>query len=324
MTDTITKREIPTVAGKYRRIRAALALYGDVADITALRIAVDDAVRCAVGTREGVGTAALQILTMALASAGVDLTTDRFDPDLIARLNTICSQPLDPVVQRRVVDILNHVTATGAVTGPVVDFQYGYDGHALTREGAARLGLVRYFESATSAFADLLRRSFTFLARQGVAYTAWTRHVPLLLCDLRDARHVACARAMTDYANNDIVIVTPEYPAAIRAKQQARGDKAWMVVEDTTGLMKSLVGVDGEALLVERRVGGWCVTIPVGTDNRRALQDARLPAAFRALARTAVPCSYLLDERPSKAKTTKDAAAADPREADDPDAKDTV
>lgn len=283
---TQLKSETKTVAGKHKRLRRALATGHDLTDVAALTQAVDDALARASGTRESVGHAALALLALALQSAGVSLESDGSDTALVAKLNRLCALPLRPEYVRRTVRLLSRIEVAGASVGPRLDFQFGYDGHALTREQAARLGLVRYFEKSSSPFAALLGKAFGYLARSGPAYLAWTRRVPLLVCDLNCAAHRDCARLMREYANDELVVVSPACPP--EATRHWSGESARLLVQDDLGLMKGLIGIDAQALLIERRLAGWTVTFATGRAHPKDLADARLPAAFRALARTAL------------------------------------
>lgn len=283
---TIGKAETRTVAGKHKRLRRALAKDDDTTDIEGLTLAVSDALRVATGTRESVGRAALVLLAAALQGAGVSLETDRRDPALIDKLNRLCALPPEPAHLRRTVRLLAALSVTEATRGPRLDFQFGYDGHALTREQAARLGLVRYFESASSGFAALVGKAFAFLAQSGPAYLAWTRRLPLLICDLNRPSHRDCARLMRALAGNDLVVVSPACAPDVSARAMGNGYER-LYVEDTAGLMKGLVGIEAEAVLLERRLAGWTVTFATGCAHPKDLADKRLPAAWRALARTA-------------------------------------
>lgn len=282
---TISKAETRTVAGKHKRLRRALAKDADVTDVEGLTLAVSEALAVATGTRESVGRAALVLLAAALQGAGVTLESEARDPALIAKLNRLCAMPLEPAQLRRTVQLLASLSVTGATRGPRLDFQFGYDGHALTREQAARLGLVRYFESASSGFAALLAKAFSYLARSGPAYLAWTRRLPLLICDLNRATHRDCARLMRALAGNELVVVSTPCSPDVSAGAMGSGYER-LYVEDAAGLMKGLIGIEAEAVLLERRLAGWTVTFATGCAHPKDLADKRLPAAWRALART--------------------------------------
>ena len=162
-------------------------------------------------------------------------------------------------------------------------YQFGYDGHWMTRETAARLKLVRYFEKTSGAFASRVRTCYMLLARQGRAYAAWNSGYPVFLCDLNVPEHLAAAISLYDAAHGEIVVISRAPGVEIRPKLPSY----MLVIDDEQGLFEWITQNSGTVLLLERRLGGWTVTFPGGRVNPKEVKKKSHPAIALALARCA-------------------------------------
>lgn len=167
-------------------------------------------------------------------------------------------------------------------------FDFGHDGQILTRETAAKLHLIRFFEVASSRYDRLVARGFSLIARYREATLAWSRRMPFLLADMTDPRQRDAAYKLSDLAGGELLVVTPE-----AGPQPARGPDALACVIDPANLFYKLLGHYGYPMLAERRMGGWSVMFPVGGADPRVLADKRYPAWARALARCATPLTRI-------------------------------
>ena len=158
-------------------------------------------------------------------------------------------------------------------------FQFGFDGHWMTRETAARLRLVRYYEKASSDFSRFVRRAWGLLSQQGAAYMAWQSNFPILVCDLNIPAHREAALVLFEACHGEAVVVTPGFDARLRAAFPS----ALLVVEDNTQAFAAIAGNYGVVMLLEKRIGGWTVTFPAGAVAPRELTKTRygkLPVAL--------------------------------------------
>lgn len=158
-------------------------------------------------------------------------------------------------------------------------FQFGFDGHWMTRETAARLRLVRYYEKASSDFSRFVRRAWGLLSQQGAAYMAWQSNFPILVCDLNIPAHREAALVLFEACHGEAVVVTPAFDARLRAAFSS----ALLVVEDNTQAFAAIAGNYGVVMLLEKRIGGWSVTFPAGAVALRELTKTRygkLPVAL--------------------------------------------
>lgn len=158
-------------------------------------------------------------------------------------------------------------------------FQFGFDGHWMTRETAARLRLVRYYEKASSDFSRFVRRAWGLLSQQGAAYMAWQSNFPILVCDLNIPAHREAALVLFEACHGEAVVVTPAFDARLRAAFPS----ALLVVEDNTQAFAAIAGNYGVVMLLEKRIGGWTVTFPAGAVAPRELTKTsygKLPVAL--------------------------------------------
>jgi hypothetical protein len=168
-------------------------------------------------------------------------------------------------------------------------FRSGYDGELLTREQAVKLRLVRFFETATSDLSRLAASAYQMMTRQnGQAYLGWTRRLPLFLCDLSNPRHRLAAINLSEIALGDLIVITPRLSDEVR-RIMVRHEKRCLTVEDPAGLFAAVIGNYGNPMLLERRLGGWTVTFPLGSVEKAVLADRKLPAWARSLAAAADP-----------------------------------
>ncbi len=163
-------------------------------------------------------------------------------------------------------------------------FQFGFDGHWMTRETAARLRLVRYFEKTSGEFSLFVRRAWTHLAHHGAASLAWQSGFPIFICDLNKAAHLEAAAVIHNMAHGEAVIVTPRVSQEIRRQHVPR---TLLVVEDPVGAFAAIAGNYGSVMLLERRIGGWTVTFPAGRAPARELSKSTYGKLPLALARCA-------------------------------------
>ena len=161
-------------------------------------------------------------------------------------------------------------------------WQFGYDGHPLTREAAQKLGILRRFELVSSDFAALMHRAYCAAVGCGPAYTGWTARMPILLCDLAQPLHVDMARAMATAARGELVILSKDIPAEARRRLPPL---ASLVAEDAAGILTGIYARNGSAFLIERRMEGWTASIPAGAVEKKALTDPKLPKHWRLFAR---------------------------------------
>lgn len=181
----------------------------------------------------------------------------------------------------------------------VTAFQSGYDGHWITREAALRLRLVRFYEKAGSDFTQCLHRAMAVLSRNGTAYAAWSRGLPLLICDLNRTFERYAAQELFRLTQGEAVVVTTPMTAQTQALV-ARYASGLPVVTDAAGLFATLVGDYAHVMLLERRVGGWTLTFPAGGAHERDLKNRKYPAFARALARCASLPPALCADQASK------------------------
>ncbi len=291
MTTYHTRREAQNNAGRYGRIRSRDAGFTEEAALAA-RIATGLEEPFTRGSAAHVGqvilaTAALTLGALELlphktggvtpgacdAAAmkleslieGLDLDTARRALMLLAGAARTMKNPLDP--------------ATNQQWGL---WQFGYDGHPLTRESAQRLGILRRFEAASSEFSLLMHRAYCAAVGCGPAYTGWTARMPLLLCDLSQPLHVDMARAVALAAKGEVVVMSKVIPPEARRRLPP---EAKLVVEDRAGILTGLYVRRGNAFLIERRLEGWTATYPSGAVERRSLTDPALPKHWRLFAR---------------------------------------
>ena len=162
-------------------------------------------------------------------------------------------------------------------------YQFGFDGHWMTRETASRLRLVRYYEKTSGAFAAFVHRAFAVLAQQGAAYMAWSSHFPILICDLNRPAHREAAAVLTEAAHGEAAVVTRPM-----TRESARAlPKGLLVLEDRQGVFEKIAGGFASVMLLERRIGGWTVTFPAGRVPARELKKSVYGKLPLALARCA-------------------------------------
>lgn len=198
------------------------------------------------------------------------------------------------------------------VTGPLAPYekhqcelwQFGYDGHSFTRETAQKLRLMRRFERAGEDFHGLIHKAWLMVVGHGKALTAWSRRMPLLLCDLARPHHLSCAIAANEIARGELVVVTKTMTPAVQRAFAVTGP---MVVHDPEGLMSALTGAQKAAVLLERRMEGWTLTYGSGVPDKHAVKDHRIPLFYRMLSRTA----YEADDALKVSRTDKAAKSAD-------------
>ena len=187
-------------------------------------------------------------------------------------------------------------------------FRTGYDGELLTREQTVRLRLVRYFETATSDLARLAGSAYQLLTREnGQAYLGWTRRLPIFLCDLANPRHRLAALNISQISLGELIVVTPRLTDEVR-RMMVRHERRCLVVEDPAGLFGAVIGNYGSPLLLERRLGGWSVTFPLGGAEKAVLGDRKLPQWARSLSAAADPILRKAGEPESGEEAAGDAA----------------
>lgn len=190
--------------------------------------------------------------------------------DLSEDVDCVCADPAAPEVPLHGESLFSRDLAR---------FQFGFDGHWMTRETAARLRLVRYYEKASSDFSRFVRRAWGLLSQQGAAYMAWQSNFPILVCDLNIPAHREAALVLFEACHGEAVVVTPAFDARLRAAFPS----ALLVVEDNTQAFAAIAGNYGVVMLLEKRIGGWTVTFPAGAVALRELTKTRygkLPVAL--------------------------------------------
>lgn len=190
--------------------------------------------------------------------------------DLSENVDCVCADPAAPEVPLHGKSLFSRDLAR---------FQFGFDGHWMTRETAARLRLVRYYEKASSDFSRFVRRAWGLLSQQGAAYMAWQSNFPILVCDLNIPAHREAALVLFEACHGEAVVVTPAFDARLRAAFPS----ALLVVEDNTQAFAAIAGNYGVVMLLEKRIGGWTVTFPAGAVAPRELTKTRygkLPVAL--------------------------------------------
>ena len=233
-----------------------------------------------------IGRLALALLGQTLSVLGVETLAQarQLPADVLERIRRLTGDVSDKDLRRTMV-ILQRVAPQimPGQTDRALPYQYGYDGHWITREMAAKLHLVRYFEGVSGPFARLVYTSFQYLAKCGPAYLAWSSHYPVFICDMNRVDHRNAAHLMSRLTHGEFVAVTvPMTPEARRATHEKV-----LVVEDEQRLFRAVVGDYAAAMLLERRMGGWTLTFPTGGVDAKYLQDQSIPAVARALARCA-------------------------------------
>lgn len=189
-------------------------------------------------------------------------------------------------------------------------YRTGYDGELLTREQAVRLRLVRFFETATSDLARLAASAYQMMTRQnGQAYLGWTRRLPIFLCDLGNPRHRLAAINLSEVALGELIVVTPRMTDDVR-RIMVRHEKRCLTVEDPAGLFAAVIGNYGSPLLLERRLGGWTITFPLGRVEKAVLTDRKLPLWARSLAAAPDPIARKAGEPESAPESTSAASGA--------------
>ena len=165
-------------------------------------------------------------------------------------------------------------------------FEIGLDGHPLTRETCANLNLARHFERISDEFSVVLARAFASLCEYGPAYGAWERRLPLLVCDITRGTHQKLIRALADVEPGGLAVLTETLPNAVRQHFLSQlNARVVTVIEDKTHLFARLIGIgSSDVLLLERRLGGWCVTYPLGGVDSRELKNKRYPLWARRMA----------------------------------------
>lgn len=165
-------------------------------------------------------------------------------------------------------------------------FEIGSDGHSLTREACANLNLARHYEAASGDFSSLIGRIVRALAKQGPAYTVWETRVPLLLCHASLFSHRKVVRELARFDPAGLALITP--PLNPQASHDLGADasfKSVRVLVDSRGLLADLLGPGSSTIvLLERRLGGWTLTYPLGGADPRERRNRRYPAWARALA----------------------------------------
>ena len=171
-------------------------------------------------------------------------------------------------------------------TARATRFEIGSDGHAVTREVCARLNLARHYERASGEFASLIERIVKALASCGPAYGLWEARTPLLFCNANLSSHRRVAREMARLEASGVALVTP--PLLEKAQKEVAGDaalKTLTVLTDREGLLHELLAPGNPPIfLLERRLGGWTLTYPLGGADPREARNRKLPAWARALA----------------------------------------
>ena len=165
-------------------------------------------------------------------------------------------------------------------------FEIGTDGHPLTREVAANLNIARHFEEISGDFSLLLTRVFAAITHYGVAYGAWERRLPMLICNLERVSHVRAAAELSSLERGGITLLSESIPNAVRAQfSAARETNLTPFIEDKSGVFRNLIGIDAsDIFLIERRLGGWSITYPLGGVDPEKLKNRRYPKWARALA----------------------------------------
>ena len=165
-------------------------------------------------------------------------------------------------------------------------FEIGTDGHPLTREVAANLNIARHFEGLSGDFALLITRVFAAITHYGVAYGAWERRLPLLICNLERASHIRAAIELSRIERGGVALLSEVIPNEVRVMFSSdAATNLTPFIEDKGGVFRNLIGIDqSDIFLVERRLGGWSITYPLGGVAREKLQNRRYPKWARALA----------------------------------------
>lgn len=171
-------------------------------------------------------------------------------------------------------------------TARATRFEIGSDGHAVTREVCARLNLARHYERASGEFAGFIERIVKALATCGPAYGLWEARTPLLFCNANLSSHRRAAREMARLEASGVALVTPLLLE--KAQTELASDaalKTLTVLIDREGLLHELLAPGNPPIfLLERRLGGWTLTYPLGGADPREARNRKLPAWARALA----------------------------------------
>ncbi len=195
--------------------------------------------------------------------------------------------------KRGAAHILHDLEKILALTSPALTanrrrtaFEIGTDGHPLTREAAVNLNLARHFEPISEDFSILIARIFANLTRYGVAYRAWERRLPLLICNLEKTQHVGVAQELVRIEPNGMALVSQTIPPNVRtgfAKEVEAN--ALFLIEDKENLFETILGVaTSDIYLLERRLSGWSLTYPLGNPSQKSLDSRRIPAWARQMA----------------------------------------
>ena len=303
MTKYITRKEARCNAGRYAKIRTRDMGFTEEA-AAAARMAAGLPEAFTRGSAAHVGEVILA--TAALALGALELLPRRAGGVTPAACEA-AAMKLEPLTESLSLEVVRKTLlllagAARTMKNPLDPatnhqwglWQFGYDGHPITRETAQKLGIIRRFETVSSDFAQLMHRAYLAAAGCGPAYTGWSARMPLLVCDLANPLHVEMVRAMAPAARGEIVIVSAAVPPEARRRMP---EAATLVVEDAGGILTTLFAAGGNALLLERRLEGWTVTYPAGAMEKRALSDPSIPAHWRLFAR----CTEKAARKPQEA-----------------------
>ena len=167
-------------------------------------------------------------------------------------------------------------------------FEIGTDGHPLTREAAANLNLARHYELISEDFGILISRVFASLTRYGQAYCAWEKRLPLLICNLEKEEHVRVARELIRIEPSGIGLVSRAIPQGVRIlfANEIESQELFLI-EDKENLFQTILGIENrDIFLLERRLGGWTLTYPLGNPSEKALYSRKIPVWAREMARS--------------------------------------
>ena len=286
----ISRKETSTTRGRYRKIHTADPGFSEDAAMAARM--VSDTKAFARGSCAHVGHVMLALAALALKSLDllpekVSAVTAKAANDAAAVLSEVTG---DVTLQDTRRAMLLIAAACRRMDNPLdlktnhqwALWNFGYEGHPMTRETAQKLGIIRRFENVSTEFAVLMHRTWIRTVQQGVAITAWSDRLPILICDLTNPLHEEMADAMFRAGDHEVMIVSKNIPPSSR---QRWWQYRHHLVEDHLQFMTGIFGAGGGVALIERRLEGWTVTFPTGVITVESLKDKKIPKHWRLFAR---------------------------------------